>query len=72
LLLVEAKQTRTGQLIIKPDWLAQVRKQATNIGRRGYYALHAWVAKGDEHYHKVVIVDEDLWFAILSQLKREE
>jgi hypothetical protein len=72
LLLVEAKLTRTGQLVIKTDWLAQVRRQAFDMGRRGYYALHAWVAKGDENYHKVVIVDEDLWFNILSQLLREE
>jgi hypothetical protein len=72
LLLVEAKLTRTGQLIIKTDWLAQVRRQSFNMGRRGYYALHAWVAQGDENYHKVVVVDEDLWFNILAQLKREE
>lgn len=72
LLLVECKLTRAGQLVIKTDWLAQVRKQAQDMGRAGYYALHAWVAGESEHYNKVVIVDEDLWFKVLKDYKERE
>jgi hypothetical protein len=72
LLLVECKQTRTGRMVIDPKWLAQVEKQSIDSGRAGYYALHAWVAAGDEHYHKVVVVDEKLWMQILKQFKEAE
>src|SRR5579859_2833793 len=72
LLLVECKLTRAGQLVIKTDWLAQVQRQARDMGRAGYYALHAWVAGESEHYNKVVIVDEDLWFKVLKDYKDAE
>ena len=72
LLLVEAKLTRQGQLVIKTDWLAQVRRQSEELGRRGYFALHAWVADENEHYNKVVVVDEDLWMQVLRQYKNAE
>lgn len=72
LLLVECKLTRAGQLVIKTDWLAQVRKQAQDMGRAGYYALHAWISKDNEHYNKVVIVDESLWMKVLKDYKDAE
>lgn len=72
LLLVEAKLTRAGSLVIKTDWLAQVRRQAQDLGRRGYFALHAWIADENEHYNKVVIVDEDLWLKVLKDYKDAE
>src|SRR5712664_1383473 len=37
LFLVEAKLTRSGQLIIKHDWLEQVQKQSKDMGRAGFY-----------------------------------
>lgn len=71
LLLVEAKETRTGRLVIKPDWLLQVREQARNMGRAGFYALHAWLTEGEKNYLKVVIVDEALWFAVLEKWNKD-
>jgi hypothetical protein len=71
LLLVECKLTRAGQLVIKTDWLAQIQKQARDMGRH-WYALHAWVAGESEHYNKVVIVDEGLWFKVLKDYKDAE
>src|ERR1700694_1663271 len=67
LLLVEAKETRTGRMIIDPAWLEQVEQQSRDIGRAGFYALHSWVAKGNNNYKKVVVVSEPLWFAILAK-----
>lgn len=67
LLLVEAKQTRTGRMIIDPGWLLQVEKQSRDLGRAGFYALHSWVAEGTDNYKKVVIVSEPLWLAILGK-----
>lgn len=73
LLLVECKQTRSGKLVIEPDWLAQVQKQSKDIGRAGFYALHGWVAKDTEQYHKIVVLPEELWLAILGEwMGREE
>lgn len=66
LLLVEAKQTRTGRMVIDPGWLEQVEKQSSDLGRAGFYALHSWVAKGTDHYKKVVIVSEPLWLVIVG------
>src|SRR5665213_176629 len=71
LLLVECKETRQGRMVIKPDWLLQVRKQSKDMGRAGFMALHAWVGEGSDNYYKVVLVDESLWFAILSKWNEE-
>jgi hypothetical protein len=72
LFLAEAKLTRTGQLVIKTEWLKKIQKEAIDKGYRDWYALHAWVADGNEHYHKVVVVDEDLWYAVLRDYKERE
>lgn len=66
LFLVEAKETRRGSLTINPEWVWKVRKEAADMGRKGWYALHAWVAEGSEHYTKVVMVEENLWMEILE------
>lgn len=71
LLLVECKETRTGRMVIDPEWLAQVMRQSQNMGRSGWYALHSWVADGSKNYHKVVVVDEDLWYSVLGKFKEE-
>lgn len=71
LLLVECKQTRTGRMIINPDWLEQVEKQSKDMGRAGFYALHSWVSKNMDNYKRVVVVSEPLWFAILSTWAKE-
>lgn len=71
LLLVEAKQTRTGRMIIDPDWLEHVEKQSKDMGRAGFYALHSWISKDMDNYKKVVVVSEPLWFALLSRWNEE-
>jgi len=72
LFLVEAKLTRSGQLIIKHDWLEQVQKQSKDIGRAGFYVLHSWIANGSEHYNKIVCIDEGLWYAIVKHFKEKD
>lgn len=69
LLLVECKLTRAGRIVIDPQWISQVEKQSQNLGRSGFYALHTWVAQDNEHYHKMVVIPESLWFQILSKFK---
>ena len=69
LLLVEAKETRQGSLVIDPEWILKVRRESQDVGRQGFFALHAWVAKDNEHYYKVVIVEESLWLQILEGYK---
>lgn len=71
LLLVECKETRTGRMIINPDWLEHVEQQSQDLGRAGFYALHAWVAKDSDNYKRVVVVSESLWLAILSNWTHE-
>ena len=71
LLLVECKETREGNLTITTDWLAKIQKEAFDKGRR-WYGLHAWVAKDSGHFNKVVVVDEDLWFEVLTAYKKRE
>lgn len=71
LFLVEAKQTRTGRIVIDPGWLEQVEKQSRDLGRAGFYALHAWVAKGSDNYKKVVVVSEPLWLVIIGNWMKE-
>lgn len=71
LLLVEAKQTRSGKLVIDPDWLEKVEKESKDLGRAGFYALHGWVSKNMDNYKRVVVVSEPLWFAILSKWNEE-
>lgn len=71
LLLVEAKQTRTGRITIDPAWLEQVEKQSRDLGRAGFYALHAWIAKDTDNYKRVVIVSEPLWLAILGNWTKD-
>ena len=71
LLLVEAKQTRSGKLVVEPKWMEQVEQQSKDLGRAGFYALHGWVAKGTDNYKRVVMVSEPLWFAILTKWNEE-
>lgn len=72
LFLAEAKLTRTGQLVIETKWLEKIRQEALDKGRNGWYALHAWIANGNEHYHKVVVVDEELFYKLLQGYKYAE
>lgn len=67
LLLVEAKMSRSGRIIINPEWLEKVEQESKDLGRAGFYALHSWVAAGSDNYKRAVIVSEPLWYAILSK-----
>lgn len=71
LLLVECKETRTGKMVIEPDWLEHVEQQSRDLGRAGFYALHGWVAKDSDNYKRVVVVSEPLWLAILGNWTHE-
>lgn len=71
LLLVEAKESRRGTLTIKPEWIDQVTREAKDKGRP-WACLHAWVAKNNENFRKVVIVEESTWLDLLKQLKDSE
>jgi Holliday junction resolvase len=71
LLLVEAKETRTGKITIDPEWVGKVRAEAAAKGKR-FWAIHAWVAEGEKHYDKLVIMDQDTWMTLLQERKDME
>lgn len=67
-ILAECKQTRTGGLTIKQSWVKQIRKESSQLGRP-WWALHAWIADDNSNFEKVVILDEEHFFDLISQLK---
>ena len=67
LVLVEAKQTRTGKMTFDPKWLLQVREQASRDGREG--VAHCWFAEHTGDYGKVVVIPEEFWFKLLKQFR---
>lgn len=70
-MLVECKESRQGNLLIKQAWVDKVAKEAKDAGKQ-WYALHAWIAEEEDNYRKVVIVPEKLWFEILEVLKSRD
>jgi len=71
LLLAEAKQTRSGQLTIKHDWIVKIEAQAKQMNRP-WWALHTWVAKGESNFRKSVVISEEFFFYILKRMKDAE
>jgi hypothetical protein len=71
LLLVEAKETRTGKMTIDPEWVGKVRAEAHALGKR-FWAIHAWVAEGEKNYDKLVIMDQITWMTLLAERKDME
>lgn len=71
LLLLEAKMTRTGRMIIDPEWLSKTERQAKEMGRP-FYALHTWVADESHPFEKWVTIREDYFFELLRRLNAAE
>lgn len=65
--LVEAKQSRSGKLVLEPGWLRKVTEEAAKLGRRPL--LHAAVALDEGHFERWVAMPEEDWFNILKELK---
>jgi Holliday junction resolvase len=71
LLLVEAKETRTGKITIDPEWVEKVKAEAAALGKR-FWAIHTWVAEEEANYKKLVIVEQDTWMTLLKERKELE
>jgi Holliday junction resolvase len=67
LLLVECKESRTGKLQIEPEWVKKVSQEAKMMGKQ-WWAIHAWTAEGEQHYDKLVVVDQQTWMDLVKQL----
>lgn len=65
--LVEAKQSRSGKLVLEPDWLRKIKEEAFSQNRKPL--LHAAVAVGEEHYERWVALPEEDWFDLIKELK---
>jgi Holliday junction resolvase len=65
--LVEAKQSRSGKLVLEPDWLKKIKEEAASQNRKPL--LHAAVAAGEEHYERWVALPEEDWFDLIKELK---
>jgi hypothetical protein len=66
LFLAECKETRTGKMVIDPEWVGKVRAEAVALGKK-FWAIHAWMAKDEGHYKKLVVVDETTWMSLLRE-----
>lgn len=67
-LLVEAKETRGGKLVINSEWVSKIAHQSRQMARP-WWALHCWVGETTGPYEKVVILDEKHFFEIIKLLK---
>lgn len=63
--LCECKMSRSGKLQVQPKWWKQIKQQARDAGRTP--VLHGWVAEADDPYDKVVMVPEEVWYALLKE-----
>ncbi len=73
LFLAECKETRTGKMVIDPEWVGKVRAEAAAMSKK-FWAIHSWVAKDEGHYKKLVVVDETTWMSLLrerNELRKE-
>lgn len=65
--LVEAKQTRSGKLVLETDWLKKIKEEASSQNRKPL--LHAAVALDEGQYERWVAMPEEDWFQLLKELK---
>lgn len=70
-ILAECKETRSGGLNIKREWVNQIRRESAAMNRP-WWALHAWIADDTSNFEKVVILDEAHFFEILRRLRSYE
>lgn len=68
--LVEAKQTRSGKLVLETDWLKKITAEAISQNRRPL--LHAAVALDEGQYERWVALPEEDWFDLITELKSLE
>lgn len=65
--LVEAKQTRSGKLVLETEWLKKIREEASSQSRRP--VLHAAVAVDEGQYERWVVMPEADWMLIVKENK---
>ena len=68
--LVEAKQTRSGKLVLETEWLKKITAEALSQNRKPL--LHAAIALDEGQYERWVAMPEDDWFELLKQYKYME
>lgn len=65
--LVEAKQTRSGKLVLENAWLKKIKAEAASQNRKPL--LHAAIALEEGQYERWVSMPEEDWFQLLKQYK---
>jgi Holliday junction resolvase len=68
--LVEAKQTRSGKLVLETEWLKKITAEAASQNRKPL--LHAAIALDEGQYERWVSMPESDWFELLKQTKELE
>lgn len=69
--LGECKETRSGKLVVDPEWVEKIEAQSRQRGRP-WWALHLWIADTTSNYRKVVVLDEGHFFQLIRRLKAYE
>lgn len=65
--LVEAKQTRSGKLVLETAWLKKITAEAASQNRKPL--LHAAIALDEGQYERWVSMPEEDWFQLLKEYK---
>lgn len=65
--LIEAKQSRSGKLVLETTWLKKIKAEAASQNRKPL--LHAAVALGEGQYERWVAMPESDWFQLLKEMK---
>ncbi len=65
--LVEAKQTRSGKLVLENVWLKKIKAEAASQNRKPL--LHAAIALDEGQYERWVAMPEEDWFGLLKEHK---
>jgi hypothetical protein len=65
--LIEAKQSRSGKLVLQTEWLKKIKAEAASQNRRPL--LHAAIALDEGQYERWVSMPEEDWFKLLKEYK---
>ena len=65
--LIEAKQTRSGKLVLETEWLKKIKAEAASQNRKPL--LHAAIAMDEGQYERWVSMPEEDWMALLKEYK---
>ena len=63
--LVEAKQTRSGKLVLENEWLRKIKEEAHSQNRRP--VLHAAIALDEGQYERWVCMPEEDWMLLVKE-----